>query len=74
MCSPGRGIIFPVWNAHSGNNKRAEVEFLLHNKELDVLCIFESWLAEDVAFEFYGYSTYRSDRPGGGGGVSVILA
>ena len=73
MRSTDRGIGFAVWNAHSVNNKRADIEFLLHDRELDVLCITETWLGEDVAFEFFGYLTYRCDRPGGGGGGSAIL-
>ena len=56
-----------MWNAHSVNNKRAEVEFLLHDRDLEVRCISESWLAKGIAFELYGYLTYRRDRPGGGG-------
>ena len=68
MCSSGRGIRFGVWNAHSVNNKRAEVEFLLHDRKLDVLCISESWLAKGVAFELYVYLTYRRGRAGGRGG------
>ena len=74
MCFRGRGIRFAVWNAHSVNNKRAEVKFLLHDRELDVLCIYETWLAEDDVFESYGYLTYRCDHPGGGRGGCVILA
>ena len=62
-----------MWNARSVNNKRAEVEFLLHERDLDVLCISELWLAKDVVFELYGYLTYRRDRQGGGGGGSVNL-
>ena len=65
MRSTDRGIIFAVWNAHSVNNKRADIEYLLHDRELDILCITETWLEEGVAFEFYGYLTYRFDRPGG---------
>ena len=53
MSSTGRGIRFAVWNAHSVNNKRADVEFLLHDRELDIFYITESWLVEDVAFEFF---------------------
>ena len=71
MCSPGRGIRFAVGNAHSINNKRAGMDFLLHDRDIDVLCISESWLAEDVAFEFYVYLTYRRDRLVGGGGGGV---
>ena len=55
MCSSGGGIRFGVWNAHSVNNKRADIEFLLRDRGLDVLCISESWLAEGVVFELYGY-------------------
>ena len=73
MCSGDSSIRFAFWNAHSVDNKRADIEYLLHDRELDVLCITETWLDEDVAFEFNGYLTYRCDRPGGGGGGSAIL-
>ena len=73
MRTTEKGITFSVWNAHSVNNKRADIEYLLHDRELDILCITETWLYEDIAFEFFGYLTYRCDRPGGGGGGSVIL-
>ena len=63
MRSTERGIRFAVWNAHSVNNKRADIEYLLHDRELDILCITETWLDVDVAFEFFGYLTYRSLFP-----------
>ena len=53
MYSPCRGIRFSVWNTHNVINKRADVEFLLHDQELDILCISESWLTEDDVFEFH---------------------
>ena len=73
MRSTERGIRFAVWNAHSVINKGADIEYLLHDRELDILRITETWLDEDVAFEFFGYLTYRCDCSGGGGGGSVIL-
>ena len=42
MRSTDRGIRLAAWNAHSVNNKRADIEYLLHDRELDILCITET--------------------------------
>ena len=73
MGSSERGFRFSVWNAHSARSRRAEIESILSEWELDVFCITETWLDPDDVFEFYGYLTYRCDRVGGRGGGSLIL-
>ena len=55
MGSSERGFRFSVWNAHSVMSRRAEIESILSEWELDVFCITETWLDPDDVFEFYGY-------------------
>ena len=74
MGSSERSLRFSIWNAHSVRTKRAEVESILSEWELDVFCITETWLAPGDVFEFYGYQTYRRDHVGGRGGGSLILS
>ena len=71
MGSSERSLRFSVWNAHSVRSRRAEVESILSERELDILCITETWLAPGDVFEFFGYLTYRCDRVGGWGRGSL---
>lgn len=68
-----------VWNAHSVGNKGVEISDLILEKDLDILCLCETWL-RDAGDEVTigemkppGYAFLQCPRPqGGGGGVAVL--
>ena len=56
-----------------------EVCYLLESEKLEILCISETWLSEDVLDAVLlvpGYKLHRCDRPGGrrGGGVAILVS
>ena len=66
-------------NARSLTPRLNEVCHLLHSESLEILCISETWLTEDILDAVLlvpGYKLYRCDRPGGrrGGGVAVLVS
>ena len=66
-------------NARSLAPRLNEVCHLLHSEGLEILCISETWLTEeilDAVLLVPGYTLFRCDRPGGrrGGGVAVLVS
>ena len=56
-----------------------EVCYLLESEKLEILCISETWLSEDVLDAVLlvpGCKLHRCDRPGGrrGGGVAILVS
>ena len=52
---------------------------MLHSEALEILCISETWLSEnvlDAVLVVPGYKLFRCDRPGGrrGGGVAILVS
>ena len=62
-------------NAQSLLSNFNEIEILLSNRDVDILCISESWLLPDMQnnlISIPGYSIYRCDS-GRGGGVCMYV-
>ena len=52
------------WNAESVNNKRLELQHILHEKQVDICCIQETHLKKGMPFRVRGYrcEQFRHDR------------
>ena len=79
MRTTNRHYIIGHLNARSLAPRLNEVCHLLHSERLDILCISETWLSEDVLDAVLivpGYRLFRCDRPGGrrGGGVAILVS
>ena len=66
-------------NARSLAPRLNEVCHLLDSERLEILCITETWLSEDILDAVLlvpGYRLFRCDRPDGrrGGGVAVLVS
>jgi len=62
-------------NAQSLLSKTNDVELLIQEREIDVLCISETWLTNDLEDKyvcFPNYNIYRQDK-GRGGGVAIYV-
>lgn len=62
-------------NAQSLLGNFNEIEFMIYERHIDILCISESWLLpviQNSCIQMSGYSIYRSDA-GRGGGVCVYV-
>ena len=70
-----RGFKAAHINIHSLYPKIDEVQFLLCNSNLDILCLSETWLDQSLAQELHinGYSLIRKDRNRHGGGVAIYI-
>lgn len=69
-------IIIAYLNVRSLASKVRDVECLLENRNIDVLCIGETWLSasvEDRVVFIEGYSFIRGDRGTRGGGVGLYV-
>jgi hypothetical protein len=69
---------FLLANTQSIQNKIDELEAIVVNNSVDIACITESWLNDDVATQLVnlsGYTCYRRDRQDGrrGGGVACYV-
>ena len=52
-----------------------EVELLMNNKEIDILCISETWLTSEILdsyIDIQGFNVFRNDK-GRGGGVCMYV-
>ena len=66
-------------NARSLAPRLNEICHLIHSERLDILCVSETWLSEDVLDAVLivpGYKLFRCDRSGGrrGGGVAILVS
>ena len=63
-------------NVRSLTNKLDEVNLFLHDNDLDLLCLSETWLTPQILDSFLvfpGYGIVRRDRDGRrGGGVAIV--
>nr|KAG5698191.1 hypothetical protein BaRGS_030554 [Batillaria attramentaria] len=50
------------WNAEGVSNKKAELEQVLHSRDISVCCIQETHLQKDKTFKVRGYQCFRADR------------
>lgn len=61
------------WNASGVTNKKEELITYLHDENIDVMMLGETWLRENVVFKIANYKTYRTDRRHQQGGGTAIL-
>ena len=75
----GRQYAIGHVNARSLAPRLNEVCHLLDSERLEILCVTETWLSEEVLDAVLlvpGYRLFRCDRPGGrrGGGVAILVS
>lgn len=61
------------WNADSINNKKLEFAHFLHVHKIAVAMLQETFLSPHNKLSFKGYTIYRNDRQGAGGGTAVMI-
>jgi hypothetical protein len=54
-----------LWNANGILRHRNELEFVLHDRRIDVALISETHLSPNINFYMRGYQVYRCDHPDG---------
>lgn len=66
-----------LWNVRSLNNKILSLQNLIYTKQVDLLCITEPWLTEQICNNEilpYGYNIFRRDRGSRGGGIPIAVS
>lgn len=64
------------WNAQGTTNFTTikQIEQLLSQEDIDILCLAETFLKSHHKFYLNGYRVYRNDRENGhGGGVAIVI-
>ena len=61
------------WNAEGVSKKKVSLAERLHNENIDIACIQETHLTDNLRFTVRGYQTYRVDRQERHKGGVVIL-
>jgi exonuclease III len=61
------------WNAEGLYNKKAELEHILHERNIQICCIQETHLQEPKSFKVRGYQCFRCDRKGRSKGGILTL-
>ena len=66
------------WNAEGINTKKADLEIVLHQKEISICCLQETHLKpekeNEKKFKVRGYQCFRADRiDGRKGGVLTLV-
>ena len=72
----GRSIIIAQINANSIGNKKNEIENLLKEKNITILCINDTRLVRSKKIRFIGYKLLRKDhatRRSRAGGVAIAI-
>ena len=60
------------WNSRSVRNKVEEISKIIQN--IDIFVCVESWLRDDIKFQFAGFNTLRKDRDySTGGGIAFLI-
>ena len=68
--------VWTVFNARSLCNKLDELHLFLHEQNVDVCCVSETWLTAAVPDSLIcpsNYTIFRHDRPTPGGGVAIFV-
>ena len=66
----------PVSNVQSLLNKVDELESVVHNNNVDVVCITETWLSDEIpdsAVAMNNFILFRNDRSSHAGGVGIYV-
>lgn len=63
------------WNAQSISNgsKTAELERLLRERDIHIVCLQETYLNHNTKLYMPNYTIYRNDRTTHGGGVAILV-
>ena len=61
------------WNARSITSNKGDLELFMHDNNIHVALISETWLKKDKFFSISGYNILRSDRNDGFGGVAILI-
>lgn len=72
MPKTARSIKILNWNARIVLNNKSEITHL-HSHNVDVECIFETYLKPAHSFRIRNYSVSRNDRPTLGGGKAILI-
>lgn len=61
------------WNAQSISSisKLSELQLLLHNENIDIVCLQETYLSQANKLYLNNFTLYRNDRKTHGGGVAI---
>ena len=71
---PDTGIITILqWNAEGLQHKKCALAKLLEGEKIDIACIQETHLNENIRCSIRGYQTFRKDRKGHKGGVIIFI-
>ncbi len=70
---------FKLFNARSICNKLSELQYMLYTEQMDVICITETWLNDNILTGLIDpecrYRVFRRDRSDrAGGGVCILVA
>ena len=71
--SPLKYLTILSWNAQSILNKKPEFTHLLFQKNIDVVCLCETFLKPHQDFRIPHYTIYRTDRLTQGGGTAILV-
>lgn len=66
-------LILSFWNANSMVHKKPQIEAFLHERNIDIFLVSETFLRPGHRFNVANYVTYRRDRQNGPGGGTAIL-
>lgn len=61
------------WNARSAFSNHNLLKSLIKDSNLDIGIISETWYKPNYNIFFKGYNIIRNDRPGGKGGVAILI-
>ena len=74
MVNPCESIIIAQVNANSIGNKKNEIEHLINDKNVTILCINDTRLVKSKKIRLMGYKLLRKDNPirrSRAGGVAI---
>lgn len=64
-----------IWNAQGIKNKKIELVKFLHDHDIDVMLISETFLKHNINFFVKGYHFHRKDRENQSkGGVGILAS
>ena len=61
------------WNARSAVSNKDRLLYFLHNDNIHITCLQESWFKPDIYSKFAGYNVFSHDRDDGRAGCAVLV-